>query len=103
MPCILKNPWCFACDRAVGYLPDEMLLSALEPIDDGTWLALTNDGHYRQCKNHSEYDVCNWMVPIEDTLDLCVSCRLNHIIPNLNVAENFILWYRIPCVRSRVV
>lgn len=98
-----ENNHCLACDRVVGYLPDERQLSALEPGDNGNWLALSNGRHYRQCGNYSAYAVCNWMVPAEDSHDLCASCRLNHIIPNLAEGQNLTLWYRIELAKRRLL
>ena len=98
-----ENSRCLACNRVVGYLPDEKQLSALEPSADGSWQALLNNRHYRQCKNNIEYDVCNWMVPVDDNHALCASCRLNHIIPNLNEAQNLTLWFRIEQAKRRLL
>lgn len=98
-----ENSRCTACNRTVGYLPDEKQLSALKPITDGHWLALLNNKRYRQCKNYSEYDVCNWMVPAHDSQAYCVSCRLNYTIPNLSGAQNLTLWYRIEQAKRRLL
>jgi len=98
-----ENSRCIVCERTLGYLPDEKQISALEPAANGTWRALLNNKTYRQCKNYSEYDVCNWMVPVEDSQSLCVSCRLNHIIPNLNEGQNLTLWYRIEQAKRRLL
>lgn len=87
----------------VGYLPDEKQLSALEPAVNGNWLSLFNHQQYRQCKNFSDYNVCNWMVPVHDDEELCVSCRLNQTIPNLNEAQNLTLWYRIELAKRRLL
>jgi len=98
-----ENSQCIACNRILGYLPDEKQLSAVEPDADGNWLALFNDRHYRQCRNYSEYSVCNWMLPVDDAHELCVSCRLNHIIPNLDQPQNLTLWYRIELAKRRLL
>ena len=87
----------------VGYLPDEKQLSALEPAVNGNLQSLFNHQQYRQCKNFSDYNVCNWMVPVHDEEELCVSCRLNQTIPNLNEAQNLTLWYRIELAKRRLL
>jgi len=87
----------------VGFLPNERQLSAFEPIKPNSWRALFNNQVYRQCKNYLDYNVCNWMVPEGDNSDLCVSCRLNHIIPNLNEDQNLTLWYRIEQAKRRLL
>lgn len=87
----------------VAYLPDEKQLSALEPAAAGHWLALLNNRQYRQCKNFIDYNVCNWMVSGQDDEVLCVSCRLNQTIPNLNEAQNLTLWYRVELAKRRLL
>lgn len=87
----------------VGYLPDEKQLSVLEPTTDGNWQAPLNNNNYRQCKNYSEFDVCNWMVPAHDNQVFCASCRLNHTIPNLSDTKNLTLWYRIEQAKRRLL
>jgi len=80
-----------------------MQLSALEPEADGSWRAMSNDRDYRQCKNYSHYHVCNWMVPVSDPHAFCISCRLNHIIPNLDDPQNHTLWYRVEQAKRRLL
>ena len=62
---------------------------------NGFLQASSNGRAYRQCKNHKEYEVCNWMVPFENENELCSSCRLTQTIPDLDNPENKVLWYRI--------
>ncbi|MCP5274117.1 MAG: putative zinc-binding peptidase [Burkholderiales bacterium] len=98
-----ENSQCLRCGFMVGYLPDEMRLSALTPLSENLWLALVNHQRYRQCKNYADYNVCNWMVPEDDGIVFCASCRLNHIIPNLSEAQNVKLWYRIEQAKRRLL
>lgn len=98
-----ENSHCIVCNRPLGYLPDSKQLSALDRAADGCWQALVNGQQYRQCKNYSDYDVCNWMVPVNDAQALCVSCRLNHVIPNLSAGQNLTLWYRIEQAKRRLL
>ena len=78
-----------------GFLPDDIQLSAFTKNRNGFLQASSNSRAYRQCKNHKEYEVCNWMVPFEDENELFSSCRLTQTIPNLDNPENKVLWYRI--------
>lgn len=98
-----ENSRCLSCDRMTGYLPDERQLSALQPLEGGLWLAVLNNGQYRQCKNFQDYNICNWMVPAEDDVAWCVSCRLNQIVPNLDEEQNLTLWYRIEQAKRRLL
>jgi len=90
----------------VGFLPDDLKLSALTPHNQSQKLGLyqANNGRlYRQCKNYWQYNVCNWMVPIDDSHELCRSCRLNTTIPNLNNQENITLWFRMEQSKRRLL
>lgn len=46
---------------------------------------------FYRCKNGIDYDVCNWLVNDTST-NYCISCQLNHTIPNL-VEENRRAWW----------
>jgi len=87
----------------LGFLPDVSVISALEPEDGNVYRALANNRLYRACRNYSEYEVCNWMVPVEDHHGYCQSCRLNEVIPNLSEKENIKLWYRIEKAKRRLL
>ncbi|GAB4185525.1 MAG: putative zinc-binding metallopeptidase [Wenzhouxiangellaceae bacterium] len=97
------NTQCLRCQRMVGYLPDLQRISALEPADNQQWLALANRERYRQCRNFTNYQVCNWMVPASDESPFCASCRLNHIIPNLTDDQNLTRWGRIEQAKRRLL
>ncbi len=100
-----ENHLCLECGRALGFLPEHGVLSALEH-DGDRWRALhpgTEGVLYHQCRNYAEEDVCNWMVPEDDANAYCLSCRLNHVIPNLSEPHNKILWYRIERAKRRLI
>ncbi len=102
-----ENHQCLVCGRTLGFIPQFLSLSALEPEDDTTFRALTPaaaaGARYRQCRNYSDQQVCNWMVPVEDAQPYCRSCRLNHLIPNLNDPANRLYWYRIEGAKRRLL
>src|SRR5436190_12093835 len=86
-----ENVRCESCGRALGYLPELAEISALEP--DGTVLAAPQSG-YKFCKNNA-LAVCNWMVAAEGGEEFCAACRHNHVIPDLGVPGNDILWAKL--------
>ena len=101
-----ENTECLQCGRPLGFLPDVLELSALEPADDGHWRALTPaaaGAHYRKCRHYSDDDACNWMVPAADPEPYCIACRLNQVIPNLDRPGNRALWLRIERRKRRLV
>jgi hypothetical protein len=98
-----ENSQCLACGSKLGFLPDENSLSSLVPIEGNRYLAATNNKSYKSCKNYHEHEVCNWMVSDNDKSDLCQSCRLTEIIPDLTKADNIKLWYRIEKAKRRLL
>lgn len=101
-----ENTRCVVCGRTLGFLPDNQVVSALEPAGDNRWRALyaaAEGGLYRMCNNYKNDNVCNWMVPQADPAPFCHSCRLNQVIPNLTTIKNRELWYRIETAKRRLL
>jgi hypothetical protein len=101
-----ENVKCLNCGHALGFVPSLGRMIALEPAENGVLKRLSSTGKeqlYRRCDNGQKYGVCNWLVPAEDTNPLCVSCRLNRVIPDLNVPGNLDLWGRIEMAKRRVI
>lgn len=87
----------------LGFLPDDVRLSAFTTNQYGNLQASSNGKLYRKCKNYQDYEVCNWMVPFDDPEEYCASCRLNKTIPNLNEDKNKVLWYRLEQAKRRLL
>lgn len=98
-----ENSRCLACGRAAGFLPDALHMAGLDPAGDDLWHRPGRGARYRRCRNYREYDVCNWMVPAAQDEDYCASCRLNLLIPNLDVPRNLVLWYRVESAKRRLL
>ena len=83
-----ENVLCVRCNHALGFLPDLIDLSTLEPRAMEILASASPAAHgasYKQCANGQQHQVCNWLVPVEDTDSFCVACRLNDVIPDLTV------------------
>src|SRR3984885_5112504 len=88
-----ENVTCVACGRELGFLPDDLRVSSLEPLQNGLFEETGNkDGgrSYKKCQNYSKESVCNWMIPAGESNAqkndaFCVSCRLNQTIPDLSI------------------
>jgi hypothetical protein len=95
------------CGRELGFLPDLLWLTSLDPADDGLWRPTAKEAQgilYRKCQNYSEKGVCNWMIPQEEKGGIfCASCRLNEIIPDLSDEQNRDLWAKIENAKRRLV
>jgi len=100
-----ENSQCLVCGRALGFLPQPLVLSPIEPVEGGRWHALSSDAPttWRQCRNYENENVCNWMVPADDPEPFCRACRLNQLIPNLADPHNRVLWARIERAKRRLL
>ncbi|GAA0859226.1 putative zinc-binding metallopeptidase [Aliiglaciecola litoralis] len=87
----------------MGFIPEDTQLSAFTTNQYGNLQASSNGLLYRQCKNYSQYDVCNWMVSVDESEDYCGSCRLNETIPNLDESDNLTLWFRVEQAKRRLL
>jgi len=97
-----ENVRCEHCHRSLGYLPDLGTLSALDPVPGGGWRVLAApEKAYKFCDN-ARYGVCNWMLPAEDAGGYCAACRHNHLIPDLSVPGNALLWARMEDAKHRL-
>jgi hypothetical protein len=100
---------CTRCGHTLAFLPDRAVVAALERHGgngkESSWRPLSSDsggGPYRMCRNSLDYAVCNWAVGVNDENQYCVSCRLNHLIPNLaggHVEE----WHRMELAKRRLI
>jgi hypothetical protein len=95
------NTTCLTCGRELGFVPGSGEMSALEPIDDGKYRALS--GVFRKCQNYVALGVCNWMIPEGDSDELCRACRLNNVIPDLSDPKNRELWAEVEKAKRRLV
>lgn len=60
-------------------------------------------GGLRRCANHGRYGFCNWLLDAGDTSDLCLSCRLTRVLPDLSVPGNLEAWQKIELAKKRLV
>ena len=99
-----ENRQCEHCGHRLGYLAGRAALSALEPDakSENIWTALAHPGvRYRFCAN-AAHDACNWMLDAASAETLCLACRHNRTIPDLNVPENLARWRRFETAKHRL-
>ncbi|KQQ54480.1 DNA polymerase III subunit gamma/tau [Pseudomonas sp. Leaf127] len=100
------NTRCLACEAALGYLPQQSRVVALEPAGEpGTW-RLSDEpgiGLYRRCANLQTPAACNWLFPAHDLGEFCVACSLNRTIPDLADVENHERWRKVETAKRRMV
>jgi hypothetical protein len=90
------NTTCLSCGRRLGYLPERFVVTALEPGDDGSHVALADParGAVVFCDN-ARHDACNWLLPAAEAGGLCRCCRHNRVVPDLSVADNLADWRKL--------
>ena len=54
------------------------------------------------CRNASDFGVCNWFVSDQDS-DFCLSCTLNHTIPNLLEPDRRRWWKSLEQAKRRLI
>lgn len=98
------NTRCLTCSSALGYLPDEGRVAALDPgPEPDTWRADGRDELLKFCANRDSQAACNWMMLARNPQPYCIACRLNRTIPPLDDADNARYWPRIEAAKRRLV
>src|ERR1700733_11416100 len=105
MMVFFKNDLCIKCGHPLGFLPDVLDLSTLETADNQCRACspLATGRVYRNCANGQQYQICNWMVPENDSNPLCAACRLNEVIPNLVESKNLERWSKLELAKRSCI
>lgn len=93
---------CLACGRMLGFEPVGLAVEALVPRAGGGLHTVTG-APVRVCRNRGSPGGCNWVVAAGDSQDLCLSCRLTEVIPDLDRPGNLDLWQRIEAAKRRLI
>lgn len=96
------NTRCLSCGVTLGFDPVSQDLKPLDPADD-MLLIDASGARYRHCENRRQHNVCNWLLREEDTHSYCTACRLNEVIPHLDVPGNRMLWSRMEQAKRRLL
>ena len=102
-PLYFENFQCESCGRRLGFLPAQMVLTALEPCGE-RWKAFVEpltDSSYVYCANLA-FDGCNWLIPANSGEHFCLACRHNRTIPDLTDERNLMLWRRVETAKRRL-
>jgi hypothetical protein len=93
---------CLSCGRALGFDPGRLEMVTLSVAADGSFAAADGTG-YRLCSNAEAYRNCNWLLTFGEPSTLCLSCRLNKVIPDLQRPGNLHLWARVEQAKRRLL
>ncbi len=102
-PVYFENTNCENCKMTLGYLPKENRMLALNPMEGPQWKSINpEDGIQEFCANHI-YQSCNWLLHDPHPEQLCIACKLNGTIPNLDNPKNLSAWRKIEVAKHRLV
>jgi len=105
-PVFFRNSQCLGCGAALGYEPGIGEVRTLLAGGEGRWTLAGADGgpgSFRRCANFDSAAGCNWLVPADDPVAHCRSCRLNRTIPDLADPDNQRYWRAIELAKRRLV
>ena len=106
-PIFFLNSRCLGCEAQLGYEPMLGELRTLQPGEEPETWQLTGDNttqcDYRRCSNFNSPAGCNWLVRVDDASPLCIACRLNRTLPNLDDSDNKRYWRSIEAAKRRLV
>jgi hypothetical protein len=108
-----ENSVCECCKSALGFVPEDVNLVTLTPVENGVYnllgkkpllggLLSNKKPRYKYCAN-SQFDVCNWLIPADGVSTFCRACELNHIVPNLTNPEHQRQWQLIEVAKHRLI
>ncbi len=86
-----ENSRCLNCGRGIGYDPASAGMHS--PEDSGL----------RRCRNGTEYNICNWLLAADDPAELCRSCRITRVTPNLSSSANIRRWKILESAKRRLL
>lgn len=97
-----ENTKCLSCGFSVGFDPHTMQMRRVADASlSNSQIAARRSPLYR-CKNNIDYDVCNWLVN-DPAAEYCLSCELNHTIPNLLDQNRRAWWKSLEYAKRRLV
>lgn len=99
-PLYFENYFCGNCGTPTGFDPASMEFQLAEIPANGQ--AFNSPSTLQYCSNRA-YDVCNWLVPVDEPTGLCVACRLNRVIPDLNNTMYRVRWTNLELAKHRLV
>ncbi len=96
-----ENTACMRCGLPLGFLPNDLILSALQAQDTEV-IAMADGGSWRLCHNAGQA-LCNWLVPAAHNETFCPACELNHTIPDLSQPGNVGRWQALEAAKRRLI
>jgi hypothetical protein len=96
-----ENTKCESCGYGLGYIPEAMTMTALEPHNEALRALAVPQTPFRLCDNAGN-GACNWLVTADSVATLCFACRHNHTIPDLSVEVNLQRWQKMEAAKHHL-
>lgn len=102
-PIYFENTECQRCHSVLGFFPDGMVMTALEPQPDGSFRPLAAPKlSVRYCRN-AEHAACNWLLPVDSADAFCEACQTNRTIPDLSDETRLSCWQQLEVGKHRLI
>lgn len=92
-----ENTRCLNCEKQVGFDPTDLRMYPINPDTKSS-----PNSARTLCRNSADFDVCNWFVT-DPGRNYCLSCQLNHTIPNLLVPDRRRWWKNLEQAKRRLI
>lgn len=96
-----ENRSCGRCGHRLGFVPEAVTLSAIEPAGQG-WRTLANGGEVRMLCANAAHDGCNWLTDPASGEPYCRACRHNGTVPDLSDPAHLGAWRELEIAKHRL-
>lgn len=83
---------CLGCGLKVGFDPQRKKMRQV-----------TANSGLKLCENGVRHGVCNWLLDGRSAESLCLACRMNQVVPDLNWERNKVLWSKMEVAKRRLI
>lgn len=97
-----ENTQCVNCHSRLGFDPHRFQLLNFTEQSPEVWHN-AQYGLYKPCFNHTKYQVCNWMLPINSPQDYCLACDLNEMVPAITQPQKRLWWANLENAKRRLL
>jgi hypothetical protein len=96
-----ENRTCGRCGHRLAFLPEKIVMSALEPSGEA-WTPLAAPGETRFLCANAAHDGCNWLTDPGSTERYCRACRHNGTVPDLSDPARLAAWRELEIAKHRL-
>ena len=101
-PVFFDSTVCIHCGAALGFDSDSLDVVSLQLDETGGLTDESGQPRFR-CANGSEFNVCNWLVSVSSSAELCWACQFNRTIPDQSRPNNTNRWRRFETAKKRLL